>query len=150
MKRSTATVSAALAALVLLVASAAHAVPTRMTYSGRLLKGEHAVKGTVQITFTIYDAETGGAVLWSEAHSAVTVTNGIFSLTLGKTAKLLPQIFNGETRWLQIALAIWRPGPRPRCPPWSKRCSTATPKLDREQPGPSERSAPAREERRPH
>lgn len=39
--------------------------------------------GTYSFTFKIYDAATSGNLLWQETQSSVTVTNGIFQVSLG-------------------------------------------------------------------
>ncbi|MEC8278698.1 MAG: hypothetical protein VX026_13335, partial [Myxococcota bacterium] len=46
----------------------AHAVPLQLTQHGRLLDpGGAALEGNEQLTFRLYDAATGGALVWEEA-----------------------------------------------------------------------------------
>jgi hypothetical protein len=67
-----------------ILATAAFAVPKTINYQGRLSDSEGVpVNGTVSMTFAIYNAPTGGELLWSETQSSVTVTDGAFSVALG-------------------------------------------------------------------
>jgi parallel beta-helix repeat protein len=67
-----------------LLTTAAFAVPQTINYQGYLEdSGGIPVNGTVNMDFAIYDAPTGGALLWSETQSGVTVTEGAFSVALG-------------------------------------------------------------------
>ncbi len=60
------------------------AVPPQINYQGYLTESEGTpVDGTVQMTFTIYDAGTGGNGLWSETQ-AVTVSRGVYNVNLGE------------------------------------------------------------------
>ena len=56
--------------------------PQLLNYQGNLVIDGNAAQGPLQITFTVYDAPTGGAILWSERQT-VTVNNGIFNVLLG-------------------------------------------------------------------
>ena len=60
----------------------------RVSYQGRLNdQGGSPVSGTLSFTFSLYDVDTGGTALWTEAQ-ALTVTNGIFSVQLGSVEPL--------------------------------------------------------------
>lgn len=61
-------------------------VPRTMSYQGYLKDtGGQPVTDTLGITFRIYDLETGGTALWTEADAAVSIINGYFSAILGET-----------------------------------------------------------------
>lgn len=65
-------------------------VPKLMNFQGILKDagtGTPVSDGTYAITFSIYDAETGGTDLWNETQS-VQVTEGAFSATLGSVTTL--------------------------------------------------------------
>jgi len=85
------------------LAATALAQGTGFTYQGRLMNGTNPASGAYEITFTLYDAATNGAVVGSQTIAPVPVTNGLFSTTLdfGATA------FNGAPRWLEIAVNIF-------------------------------------------
>jgi hypothetical protein len=82
------------------------AAPT-INYQGRL--ADHAgtpVNDTVAMTFSLYDAQTGGARVWGpESHSTVPVSDGLFSVGLGsQTSGGIPTgVWNGD-RYLEITV----------------------------------------------
>lgn len=84
-------------------AGAALAQPVTMVYQGYLTdSGGDAVDGDVTLTFTLYDALTGGASLWAEAVDA-TVEAGAFSVVLGAGNPLDEGLFPpDEDRWLGV------------------------------------------------
>jgi len=64
-------------------------VPHLMRYQGVLL--DHSgqpLEGVHTLNFRIYDALTGGNLLWNETQSGVPVTQGYFSVLLGNVASL--------------------------------------------------------------
>ena len=69
--------SAILLCLLLLVLPGIAQVPETMNYQGSLKQVDGTpVSGAVQMTFTLYDALTGGSQLWTETQTVtVTVTN---------------------------------------------------------------------------
>ena len=59
-------------------------IPQIMNYQGKLTNPDGvALEGIMTVTFTIYDAETGGTALWTETHPAVDVDKGLFDVQLG-------------------------------------------------------------------
>jgi len=54
------------------------------------------------MTFTIYDALTGGTNLWTETHPVITVTDGLFQVQLGSITTL-NDLFSAN-RWLGITV----------------------------------------------
>jgi hypothetical protein len=63
-------------------------VPQYMSYQGQLFDGtDEPVSDTVSIEFTMYDALSGGAEVWSETQTVV-VDNGYFAVTLGSVNPL--------------------------------------------------------------
>ena len=76
--------------LTICVISVAHAqIPETLTYQGLLTDatGKNLPDGQYNLTFTLYDAATAGASLWTESQN-VEVRNGIFDVTLGKQRAL--------------------------------------------------------------
>lgn len=107
----------------------AQTVPNRIDYQGRVLDGNGVPLAVAQPTnyemeFRIYDADTGGTVVWAEKQ-LVTVTNGQYSVRLGEGQPILnagndigsvPQAelqnaFNGNSRHLGVTVKI--PGQTP-------------------------------------
>lgn len=63
-------------------------VPHLLNYQGRLTDSAGApLNGSYQITFRIYDAESGGNLLWEEAQSVV-ISQGVFAVLLGSVVNL--------------------------------------------------------------
>jgi hypothetical protein len=80
------------------------AVPQAINYQAVLLDSDgDPITTPVDIVFTIYDAESGGNILWQETKYGVDPDdNGQFSLILGKTAAITDSVLTGEGRWLGI------------------------------------------------
>jgi hypothetical protein len=76
-------------------------VGSAFTYQGRLDDGGLPAKGSYDLTFTLYDAATGGnTVAGPITNSPVSVANGLFVATLDFGAG----VFTGEARWLEIGV----------------------------------------------
>ncbi|MFQ6615863.1 MAG: hypothetical protein ACE5HZ_03710 [Fidelibacterota bacterium] len=65
-------------------------IPGTISYQGILKNSDGTLvsDGTYSITVSLYDVETAGTSLWSETHSAVSVTDGIFNVILGSVTAL--------------------------------------------------------------
>ena len=111
----------ALASLALLLAVGASAqtvapVPQLMNFQGRLTKkdGTPVTDGFYTVTFSIYDAQTGGNLLWKEQSASVYSRNGVIAILLGNITPLTDSIFNG-TVWLEMQVNTDAPlSPRQR------------------------------------
>jgi len=80
---------------------------TTVNYQGRLADNAGApLDGSYGMSFAIYDAATGGNLIWGpEAHPAVPVSDGLFSVGLGsQTSGGIPTTtWNGD-RYLEITV----------------------------------------------
>ena len=84
--------------------STAFAQGTAFTYQGVLSLNGAAVGGSNDLTFTLYNAVSGGATVGaSNVVNDLVMTNGLFTVTLDFGTSP----FLGNDRWLQIAV---RPG----------------------------------------
>lgn len=91
------------------------AVPIVMSHQGRLLDAsDHPLTGTYTLTYSIYEVPIGGAPLWTEDHIGVQVVDGLFSVELGSTEPLSPDVLSGSggggggatvLRYLQIQVS---------------------------------------------
>ncbi|VAX37221.1 hypothetical protein MNBD_UNCLBAC01-817 [hydrothermal vent metagenome] len=73
----------------LTVASVRADIPELINFQGRVTDTAGTpLNGDYSITFRIYDAQSGGAILWNETQSTVSVNNGIFSILLGSVSTL--------------------------------------------------------------
>src|SRR5882672_9129090 len=82
----------------------AFAQGTAFTYQGVLSQSGAAVNGSNDLTFTLYNAASGGVTVGaSNVVNDLVMSNGLFTVTLDFGAGA----FDGSARWLQIAA---RPG----------------------------------------
>jgi len=90
-----------LSLLIVLLASAAFAqAPKTLSYQGKLSDGGGPLNGTYNLTFTLYDAATGGSSVWTETSTNVSITSGNLSLILGKTTPI--NVASDKPLWLGI------------------------------------------------
>ena len=90
--------------------AAAPSVPTVISYQGRLTDpgtGQPMADGSYNMRFRIYDAATGGALLWQEPAAAdpaasVPVTGGVFTVLLGSSVALDASVFAGGSAYLEV------------------------------------------------
>ena len=80
---------------------------TTVNYQGRLAdSGGSPLSGTYGMTFALYNAASGGSLVWGpESHTAVPVSEGLFSVGLGsQTGGGIPtHVWNGD-RYLEITI----------------------------------------------
>jgi hypothetical protein len=70
----------------LAISAQASIVPRTLSYQGYLtLPDGTPLSAPVNMTFSLYAAATGGTPLWTELHSNVPISNGVYSLVLGDT-----------------------------------------------------------------
>ena len=79
-------------------------VPPLMNFQGRLTKpdGTPLPDGAHSVVFSLYNAKTGGTLVWSETDS-VTSRNGAFAVLLGNVTALSDAVFSSNT-WLEIKI----------------------------------------------
>ncbi len=86
---------------ILLRITIANAQTNSFTYQGKLSDNNLAASGTYQMQFALFDAESGGnQISGTLTNPAVTVTNGIFTVSLSFGAMAFP----GADRFLQISV----------------------------------------------
>ena len=79
--------------------------PNLINYQGKLSDQDgNPVSGERDLTFAIYEAESGGTPLWSESQT-VTVNEGVFNTLLGSVNPIPDTLFQGNTdRYLGITI----------------------------------------------
>jgi hypothetical protein len=78
-------------------------VPQLINYQGYLTDAsDDPITSVVQMTFSIWDAASGGNELWDETHASVAVVEGLFDVLLGSVTPIPDPVFAGALRWLQI------------------------------------------------
>ncbi len=98
----------ALLALVLTTGGAlAQADPSGVTvpYTSQLTDDTgQPLNGVYAFTFALYDAETGGHVLWSETQAEVAVKNGDFAIVLGEMQAIPQDVAERKELWLAVSV----------------------------------------------
>jgi hypothetical protein len=88
-------------------------VPSLINYQGYLTDaGGNPVTDTVEMTFSIWDAASGGSQLWDETQSSVSVLDGLFNVLLGSITSIPSEIFTGASLWLQTQVGAEILSPR--------------------------------------
>jgi hypothetical protein len=102
-------------------------VPGLVSFTARLFDEGEPVDGEHTFIFRLYDAETGGSVVWNELQPNVAVDDGMVYLALGAVTPLDATVLAGAPRWLEVtvdAVAL-----EPRLPlqsaPYAIRAGTA-------------------------
>ena len=102
MTRVFALVLAALSLAVIAPLTAQATPPGTMNYQGVLRDAAGApVVVSTQVTFSIWDADTGGTMLWTETVT-VAPTAGVFDVVLGLSTALDPEDFSAGPLWLEL------------------------------------------------
>ena len=87
----------------LLATSSVAAVPGQVDFQGLLLDSAgQPVNGAVNLTFTLFDAVTGGSPQWTESHVAISVVDGVYDVTLGSQLALTPSVLGGGSLFLEV------------------------------------------------
>lgn len=77
-------------------------IPQKISYQGRLTTASgSAVSGSQSILFSLFDASSSGTELWNETQT-VTVTNGLYNVSLGSVVPISTAVVSGGAAWLQI------------------------------------------------
>ncbi len=80
-------------------------VPGQVSFQGLLLNSAGVpVQGNQNLTFALFAAPTGGSALWTESHSGVPVTDGLYDVALGSITPLTPALLSGGTRYLEVTV----------------------------------------------
>jgi len=96
------------------------ALSTGFTYQGKLTDGGSPANGTCDFQFGLYDASSGGIQLGStQTVNSVSVSNGLFTVTLNGGGEFGASAFDGNARYLDIAV---------RCPAGSGGYTPLTPR----------------------
>ena len=107
------------------------AVPGLISYQGVLndANGNPINNTALEMTFSIYDVETGGLALWSESQS-VQVSGGVFSVKLGSVQELPSSLFHKDGLYLGIQVgtdAQMMPRQRLTSSPYAQKAALIAP-----------------------
>jgi hypothetical protein len=89
-------------------------VPPVIQFSGNLEDAMgKALSGVVGVTFTIYDAQQGGAALWTETQMVTANESGRYTVRLGSESSGISELLiSGKSGWLGIRPSGQREMPR--------------------------------------
>jgi hypothetical protein len=89
-------------------------IPDQLNYQGYLVDSSDsaAVTAILEMTFRLFDSESDGTELWSETHSMVEVSGGLFHVLLGGVTPFLVNLFDGSALWLQTEVGAEILAPR--------------------------------------
>jgi hypothetical protein len=80
------------------------AVPQTMSYQGYLTNSSGLpITGTLAAEVSLWNSEAAGQSLWQE-RVLLEVSQGNFSVELGKSNPMSRSLFDGSNRWLQVAI----------------------------------------------
>lgn len=95
-------------ALLLATTTAFAQIPQTMSYQGVLHdNGGAPYQGAHTLVFSLFDAQTGGNLVWSETHSNEPIVDGVFSVILGAPKKgvAVPLgVTFDKAHWLEISI----------------------------------------------
>lgn len=100
------------------------AAPPFIHYQGLALNTSGApISTAVDVTFSLFDLETDGNLVWTETHPAVQPVDGVFAVLLGSIEPFTATTFAQDERWLEIEIAGETLAPRQRLAsaPWALR-----------------------------
>lgn len=83
---------------------AAPGINPTVNFQGKVVNsdGTNVTDGQYTFVFRLYNVDTGGSHLWTETQSNVTVTGGIFRVSLGSSTSLSAIDFNSDSLYLGI------------------------------------------------
>ena len=93
-----------LACLGLAAPASAVTLGTAFIYQGEVTHGSQPFSGSAKLTFNLYDAVTGGNLLGTQVLNPVPISSGIFTVQLNGGGEFGASAFNGDKRWLAIAV----------------------------------------------
>ncbi|MFC1546248.1 hypothetical protein ACFL4O_00830, partial [bacterium] len=113
---------------IICISSTALSAPDpKINYQGRLEKAGELITGTKTIVFKIYDAKTGGNLIWQSGEQSVNIIQGFFNYPLGNNTPLPTDIFSQKTLYLEIIIesSIMSPREEILMPPYAERSQLA-------------------------
>ncbi len=88
-------------------------IPDVISHQGRLVnEAGEVLDGEFRMVFSIYNAPTGGDLLWSETYMNVTVRNGLYHIFLGANTPFPDSLDFTDEYWLGIVVDGEALGPR--------------------------------------
>ncbi|MCX5792532.1 MAG: hypothetical protein NTY45_10045 [Elusimicrobia bacterium] len=87
-------------------AAAVQTAPSLISFQGRLTDNmNNPLAGSYDFAFAIYDAPTGGSLLWSETQNGIIVFNGVLTAELGASLAITDSVFSSSYTYLAITVS---------------------------------------------
>jgi len=80
------------------------AVGTGFTFQGQIKNAGSAINSTCDMAFRLFDAAGAGAQIGNAITTTLPVSNSLFTTVLNSNAEFGASAFNGDARWLQVAV----------------------------------------------
>jgi hypothetical protein len=74
------------------------------TYQGVLKDAGQPFNGSVNLVFRLFNAQVGGTLLGTQTINSVAVASGVFNVQLNEAGQFGASPFNGDRRWLEVAV----------------------------------------------
>ena len=103
------------------------AIPRTINYQGKLIDSSGVgINDTLNMEFKLYDAESGGNLLWRKTLAGVPITNGLFSVILGESDGFDTLSF-ARQYWLEVKIGdeVLTPREKLVAVPYALRAGTA-------------------------
>jgi hypothetical protein len=102
--------------IILMVGATSADIPKSISYQGKvtLTSGNPVVDGNYVMRFRIYNAASGGSLLWDSGNQWVTLTGGIFDVILGDNIPPAITLDFNQDYWLQVTFSGTNVTPRQR------------------------------------
>jgi len=88
--------------LFLSASALAQSVPTKFSFTARMVDNGAPVQGTRDFVFRLFPALTSGSEVWTETRNGVSVVDGVVNLELGASTPLTDTVFDGQTLYLEV------------------------------------------------
>ena len=93
-------------------AALAQTVPTRVSFTGRMVDNGAPVQGNRDFVFKLYPTLMMGTAIWTETRNSVPVVDGSVNVDLGASTPLTDAIFDGQTLYLEVTVGTTVLSPR--------------------------------------
>ena len=80
-------------------------VPQTISFQGKIVEAGVPVNGTRNIQFKLYNIASGGSAIWTENHTGVSVSGGLFNVELGSITPFSPFVDFSEQYWVGVSVA---------------------------------------------
>jgi hypothetical protein len=100
----------------LLLGQTTPSVPAYISYQGRIEDADFPLgdDGEYEMTFLIFDALTGGSLLWSETQPGIMVTGGMYRVELGAAEPIPFSALKQKNAYLEVRVFGVMLSPRKR------------------------------------